>query len=163
MAVAAFTISSLRQEVIDFTIPYIDLGLTVIMKKKESEKGLLAFMDPFTNDVWFLLFLSTMYVGLVLTICSKLSPYGFYGQVVQANENMIGKLWFRASCHAAIYCMLGKCSLGRTSTFVIIDYLKHSCVIAGEPAGDFYNYRVLSYIFLQVRMRWMTSKKAKIT
>ncbi|XP_028411022.1 glutamate receptor ionotropic, kainate 2-like isoform X2 [Dendronephthya gigantea] len=91
MAVAAFTISSLRQEVIDFTIPYIDLGLTVIMKKKESEKGLLAFMDPFTNDVWFLLFCSTMYVGLVLTICSKLSPYGFYGQVVQANENMLGE------------------------------------------------------------------------
>ena len=84
--------SSLRQEVIDFTVPYIDLGLTVLMKKKESEKGLLAFMDPFTNDVWFLLFCSTMYVGLLLTICSKLSPYGFYGQVVQADENVLGKV-----------------------------------------------------------------------
>lgn len=91
MAVAAFTISSLRQEVIDFTIPYIDLGLTALLKKKESEKGLLAFMDPFTNDVWFLLFCSTMYVGLLLTICSKLSPYGYYGQVVQANENVLSK------------------------------------------------------------------------
>ncbi|CAB4001092.1 glutamate receptor 2-like [Paramuricea clavata] len=91
MAVAAFTISSIRQEVIDFSIPYIDLGLTVMMKKKESEKGLLAFMDPFTNDVWFLLFCSTMYVGLLLTLCSKLSPYGFYGQVVQANENVLGE------------------------------------------------------------------------
>ena len=88
---AAFTISSIRQEAVDFTIPYIDLGLTVIMKKKVSEKGLLAFMDPFTNDVWFLLFCSTMYVGILLTVCSKLSPYGFYGQVVQANENIVGE------------------------------------------------------------------------
>lgn len=95
MAVAAFTVSALRQEVIDFTIPYIDLGLTVLMKKRQSEKGLLAFMDPFTNDVWFLLFCSTMYVGVLLTICSKLSPYGFYGQVVQADENVLGK--FRPS------------------------------------------------------------------
>ena len=92
MAVAAFTISALRQEVIDFTIPYIDLGLTVILKKQIKEKGLLAFMDPFTNDVWFLLLCSTLYVGLLLTICSKLSPYGFYGQVIQANENVLSKL-----------------------------------------------------------------------
>ena len=94
MVGAAFTISSIRQEAVDFTIPYIDLGLTVIMKKKISEKGLLAFMDPFTNDVWFLLFCSTMYVGILLTVCSKLSPYGFYGQVVQANENIVGKNLF---------------------------------------------------------------------
>lgn len=94
MIVAAFTISSLRQEVIDFTVPYIDLGLTVLLKKKGSQKGLFAFMDPFTTDVWLLLFCSTMYVGAVLTICSKLSPYGFYGQVVQADEHVLGKVGF---------------------------------------------------------------------
>lgn len=89
MAVAAFTISSMRQEAIDFTKPYIDLGLTVIIKKETAEKGLLDFMDPFTNEVWFLLFCSTMYVGLLLTICSKLSPYGFYGMAVQTNEKTL--------------------------------------------------------------------------
>lgn len=94
MAVAAFTISSIRQEAIDFTIPYIDLGLTVIMKTKTSEKGLLAFMDPFTNDVWFLLFCSTMYVGFLIHVCSKLSPYGYYGQTAQTDESNLSMTWF---------------------------------------------------------------------
>ena len=67
----------------------MDLGLTVLMKKKTREKGLLAFMDPFTNDVWFLLFCSTMYVGFVISVCSILSPYGYYGESVQADKKLL--------------------------------------------------------------------------
>ena len=92
MALASITISSVRQEVIDFSIPYLDLGLTVLMKKNAPEKRFLAFMDPFTNDVWFMLFCSTMYVGLLLTICSTLSPYGYYGQRVQVNQDQLSMM-----------------------------------------------------------------------
>ena len=90
MIVAPIMNTASRQEVIDLTIPYLDLHIGVILKKKEREKGFLDFMDPYTNDVWFLLVSGTVYVGLLLAICNKLSPYGYYGQVIQADANVLG-------------------------------------------------------------------------
>ena len=103
MIVAPITISSLRQEVIDFTIPYLDLHIGVIMKKKEREKGFLDFMDPYTNEVWFLLVSGTVYVGLLLAICNKLSPYGYYGQVIQADANVLGNNTLLSSLRLGVF------------------------------------------------------------
>ena len=47
MAVAPLTITESRARVVDFSTPYLDLGLSIMMyRHNNSETQYLAFMDP---------------------------------------------------------------------------------------------------------------------
>ena len=47
MAVAPLTITESRAHVVDFSTPYLDLGLSIMMyRHNKSETKYLAFMEP---------------------------------------------------------------------------------------------------------------------
>jgi len=47
MAIAPLTISSMRERVIDFSKPFMQLGISIMIKKPEKQKpGVFSFMDP---------------------------------------------------------------------------------------------------------------------
>ncbi|XP_002737751.2 glutamate receptor 2-like [Saccoglossus kowalevskii] len=107
VAVAPFTISYERQQYIAFTKPYLDLGLTILMKVKEPERSLFAFLDPFSYDLWMAILLAMLFAGMCVSVCSYLSPYGYYGAYVQRPDssdtstydarnsmNLYNALWF---------------------------------------------------------------------
>ncbi|KHN73264.1 Glutamate receptor ionotropic, kainate 3 [Toxocara canis] len=53
LAVASLTISYSRSEVIDFTVPYMHLGISILFKKPEAtDPSFFAFMSPLSVDVW---------------------------------------------------------------------------------------------------------------
>ena len=84
IALASFTISPARQNVIDFTQPFIDLGLTILMKTTKTDQAVFfSFLKPFTNTLWLLIALSSIFVAFLLWFFSTFSPYGFYGRSVQ--------------------------------------------------------------------------------
>ena len=84
LAAASFTISSARQNVIDFTQPFIDLGLAILMKTtKTNEADYFSFFKPFSNTLWVLIAFSSVCVAFLLWFFSTFSPYGFYGRSVQ--------------------------------------------------------------------------------
>ena len=89
MAVASFTISSERQKFIDFTQPYMDLGLTVLVKTVTEDVDYFTFFKPFRYDLWLAIGVSTLVVGAVVWFFSTFSPFGFYGRCVQIAHHKV--------------------------------------------------------------------------
>ncbi|KAJ7372454.1 hypothetical protein OS493_018961 [Desmophyllum pertusum] len=87
LAIGPFTISSSRQTVIDFTQPFMDVGLSIIMRKEEdSEYKVFSFLRPFDVNLWLAIVSTTLVVGVFLWLHSTFSPYGYHGRVAQATD-----------------------------------------------------------------------------
>lgn len=101
VAVAPLTISSARERVVDFTKPFMNLGISIMIKKPEKQKpGVFSFMDPLSMDIWTCIVFSYLGVSLSLFLVGRISPYeaqvedGDDGQVVSTNFNLLNSLWF---------------------------------------------------------------------
>ncbi|CAO4361403.1 unnamed protein product [Caenorhabditis nigoni] len=76
LAVASLTISYGRSEVIDFTVPYMHLGISILFKKPRiTDSDWFKFMDPLSTQVWIMTFASYFVVSVAIWIIAKISPY----------------------------------------------------------------------------------------
>ena len=91
MAVAAFTVSSERQKVIDFTQPFIDLGLTALVKTVIDKVEYYTFFKPFHLHLWLVILAATLTIGFLIWLFSTVSPYGFYGRCLNVANRKIPK------------------------------------------------------------------------
>ncbi|XP_064613530.1 glutamate receptor ionotropic, kainate 2-like isoform X2 [Liolophura sinensis] len=79
MAVAALTISYLREQVIDFTKPFLNLGITILFKVPKREKpGLFSFLNPLAIEIWLYVIAAYLMVSFVIFILARFSPYEWY-------------------------------------------------------------------------------------
>ncbi|CAH1798701.1 unnamed protein product [Owenia fusiformis] len=79
LAVASLTISYGREQVIDFTAPFMHLGISILFKVPKREKpGLWSFLNPFAREIWLYLFASYVTVGVSLFLLARFSPYEWY-------------------------------------------------------------------------------------
>ncbi len=67
LAVAPLTITHARSKVVDFTKPYQDLGMTILMAKEADNSHAVAFLSPFNTELWIVLTVTLGAVGLFLT------------------------------------------------------------------------------------------------
>ncbi|XP_055383679.1 glutamate receptor ionotropic, kainate 2-like [Condylostylus longicornis] len=75
LAITDLTITSQREAGVDFTIPFMNLGIAILYKKPQKEPPkLFSFMDPFSKEVWMYLGLAYLGVSLSLFILARLSP-----------------------------------------------------------------------------------------
>ncbi|EDW67686.1 uncharacterized protein Dvir_GJ24289 [Drosophila virilis] len=75
LAVTDLTITSEREEAIDFSIPFMNLGIAILyLKPQKATPELFTFMDPFSEEVWWFLGLSFLAVSLSFFILGRLSP-----------------------------------------------------------------------------------------
>lgn len=58
------------------------------MKKTDmgSKVNTWGFLDPFEKTLWIAIIGSSVIVGIVVWIYDRLSPYGYYGRVVQSAQ-----------------------------------------------------------------------------
>ena len=76
MAIAPLTISSMRERVIDFSKPFMNLGISIMIKKPEKQKpGVFSFMDPLDLKIWVCIMVSYLGVSVVLYLVARFSPY----------------------------------------------------------------------------------------
>uniref|UniRef100_A0A914VZL7 Glutamate receptor ionotropic, kainate 2 n=1 Tax=Plectus sambesii TaxID=2011161 RepID=A0A914VZL7_9BILA len=76
MAVAPITVTARRLEVIDFTNPFLQLGISMLMRVPGPKHfDLMSFLYPLSTDVWIYLCLATVCTTLVMVIIARLSPY----------------------------------------------------------------------------------------
>uniref|UniRef100_A0A8B9L134 Glutamate receptor, ionotropic, kainate 5 n=1 Tax=Astyanax mexicanus TaxID=7994 RepID=A0A8B9L134_ASTMX len=79
LAVAAFTITSEREKVIDFSKPFMTLGISILYRVHIGRKpGYFSFLDPFSPAVWLFMLLAYLAVSCVLFLAARLSPYEWY-------------------------------------------------------------------------------------
>uniref|UniRef100_A0A1I8A843 PBPe domain-containing protein n=1 Tax=Steinernema glaseri TaxID=37863 RepID=A0A1I8A843_9BILA len=76
LAVASLTISYSRSEVIDFTVPYMHLGISILFKKpEETHPSLFAFLSPLSVEVWISMAGSYIVASAAIWLLAKISPY----------------------------------------------------------------------------------------
>ena len=74
IAVSPMHIRHEREEVVTFTRPYLDLGLTILLAKTKPSKHLFSILEPFKPDLWMAVVGSMFGVGILVTVCSSFSP-----------------------------------------------------------------------------------------
>ncbi|RDD37362.1 Glutamate receptor ionotropic, kainate 2 [Trichoplax sp. H2] len=96
IAAAPLSISPVRQQVVDFSMPYIDQGLTVLTLKTSGQTPSLfqAFL-PLTGEVWLCILLSITLVAIAVTFINRFSPFDHYGKACKQiqplyNSNQTG-------------------------------------------------------------------------
>ncbi|XP_018570639.1 glutamate receptor ionotropic, kainate 1-like isoform X2 [Anoplophora glabripennis] len=75
LAVCDLTITHQRREVVDFSMPFMTLGISILYKKEEKKDiNMFAFLDPFSVSVW--IYTATLYliISVVLYFISRMTP-----------------------------------------------------------------------------------------
>ncbi|KAH9509952.1 hypothetical protein Btru_044705 [Bulinus truncatus] len=76
LAVAPLTITQDRERVVDFTKPFMDTGISIMIKKPDKTKpGVFSFMDPLDTRVWLCIAIGFLAVSFVLYFVGRFSPY----------------------------------------------------------------------------------------
>ncbi|XP_071746528.1 glutamate receptor ionotropic, kainate 2 isoform X2 [Lepeophtheirus salmonis] len=82
LAVADLTITYEREQGVDFTMPFMNLGVTILFKKpKAKDPYLFSFLSPLALDVWIYMMTAYLAVSLLLFILARISPYETSGVV----------------------------------------------------------------------------------
>ncbi|CAG0882501.1 unnamed protein product [Cyprideis torosa] len=75
MAIADLSISYEREEAVDFTMPFMNLGISILVHKPTKKAhNLFSFLSPLSVDVW--IYMATAYLGVsvMLFILARISP-----------------------------------------------------------------------------------------
>ncbi|XP_074177422.1 glutamate receptor ionotropic, kainate 4 isoform X5 [Rhinolophus sinicus] len=104
LAVAGLTITAEREKVIDFSKPFMTLGISILYRVHMGRKpGYFSFLDPFSPGVWLFMLLAYLAVSCVLFLVARLTPYEWYSPhpCVQGRCNLLvnqyslgNSLWF---------------------------------------------------------------------
>ncbi|XP_060534775.1 glutamate receptor ionotropic, kainate 2 [Cylas formicarius] len=76
LAVASMTINYARESVIDFTKPFMNLGIGILFKVPTSQPTrLFSFMNPLAFEIWIYVLAAYMLVSFTLFVMARFSPY----------------------------------------------------------------------------------------
>lgn len=96
MSFAALSVSSTRSEVIDYSTPYFFSGVSFLAApQQKSEIPLMAFLLPFSPELWIAIFTSLNVTAIAVAIYEWLSPFGLnpWGRQRSKNFSMSSALW----------------------------------------------------------------------
>lgn len=86
--VVHFTTSRSRAESIDFSVPYFHSGVSLLASPQTtSEIPLLAFLLPFSPELWIAIFTSLNVTAIAVAIYEWLSPFGLNPWGRQRSKN----------------------------------------------------------------------------
>jgi len=75
LVVADITITSEREQVLDFTMPFMTLGVTILHRKPTKKTPIpFSFLSPFVIDLWIYIITAYLAVSLLLFAISRFSP-----------------------------------------------------------------------------------------
>lgn len=103
LAVAPLTITYMRERVIDFSKPFMTMGISILYRKPNStNSGFFSFLNPMTPDIWVYILLAYFGVSCVLFVIARFSPYEWYdahpcnpgSDVVENNFTLLNSFWF---------------------------------------------------------------------
>ncbi|XP_075248823.1 glutamate receptor 2-like isoform X2 [Convolutriloba macropyga] len=82
LAIAPLTINADRQRVVAFTKPFMNIGISIMIKRPQSKlPGPLSFLDPFSNDIWYGIIIAYCGVSLGLFLVARFSPIEWQDKV----------------------------------------------------------------------------------
>ncbi|KAK2192982.1 hypothetical protein NP493_19g11001 [Ridgeia piscesae] len=101
LAIAPLTITSVRERVIDFSKPFMSLGISIMISKPTKETpGVFSFLFPLSYEIWMCVIFAYIGVSVVLFLVSRFSPFEWHiedntdGPTVTNNFTIFNSLWF---------------------------------------------------------------------
>ncbi|GFR95048.1 glutamate receptor ionotropic, NMDA 3A [Elysia marginata] len=86
-AVAAFSITAQREKAIDFSDPYFFSGFSILYSDQTRETSMLAFLEPFSTEVWFAIVVSAHIAAICMALFEWNSPFGLNPWGRKRNKN----------------------------------------------------------------------------
>lgn len=75
LAIVDLTITKERQSAVDFTHPFMTLGVAIMYKKPKMEEAeMYSFLMPFSKEVWLSMWSAYLAISLAIWLVSRLSP-----------------------------------------------------------------------------------------
>jgi len=72
MAIASLTITSERERVVDFSKPFMTLGISIMIKKPtKTHPDVFSFLSPLSKEIWVCVIFAYIGVSIVLFIVSR--------------------------------------------------------------------------------------------
>ena len=109
---APLTITYAREQVVDFTKPFMNLGISILYLQPFKEKpSVFSFMQPMAPEIWGYVLLAYVMVTVILFVLGRFSPYEWHStdfDVTDQSENPLNiehhinifslgnSLWFMA-------------------------------------------------------------------
>uniref|UniRef100_A0AAQ4PUP1 Glutamate receptor n=1 Tax=Gasterosteus aculeatus aculeatus TaxID=481459 RepID=A0AAQ4PUP1_GASAC len=103
LAVAPLAITYTREKIIDFSKPFMTLGISILYRKPNgTNPGVFSFLNPLSPDIWMYILLAYLGVSCVLFVIARFSPYEWYNphpcnpdsDVVENNFTLLNSFWF---------------------------------------------------------------------
>ncbi|NWI14896.1 NMDE1 protein, partial [Crypturellus soui] len=84
MAVGSLTINEERSEVVDFSVPFVETGISVMVSRSNGTVSPSAFLEPFSASVWVMMFVMLLIVSaMAVFIFEYFSPVGYNRNLAQ--------------------------------------------------------------------------------
>ncbi|XP_073648422.1 glutamate receptor ionotropic, NMDA 2A isoform X1 [Tursiops truncatus] len=78
MAVGSLTINEERSEVVDFSVPFVETGISVMVSRSNGTVSPSAFLEPFSASVWVMMFVMLLIVSAIAVfVFEYFSPVGY--------------------------------------------------------------------------------------
>ncbi|KAH7958010.1 hypothetical protein HPB51_028003 [Rhipicephalus microplus] len=71
LAIGDLTITSEREQSVDFTMPFMTLGVSILYKKTDQKRFLLFFLSPLSGDVWLCVAGACVAVSVILCCVAR--------------------------------------------------------------------------------------------
>ncbi|CAL1283905.1 unnamed protein product [Larinioides sclopetarius] len=103
LAIADLTITTERIQGVDFTLPFMQTGISILFKKPTQKvTSLFSFLLPFSGEVWLLVMAAYTFISISYFLIGRLSPYEWSNphpcrQNDQVEENvfsLLNSMWF---------------------------------------------------------------------
>ncbi|GFQ98585.1 glutamate receptor ionotropic, kainate 2 [Trichonephila clavata] len=107
MAIADLTITYVREEAVDFTMPFMNLGISILFKKPTKKvPKLFSFLSPLSVEVWLYMATAFLGVSLFLFIVARFSAYEWVNphpcdlepEELENQFTLLNTLWFTIGC-----------------------------------------------------------------
>ncbi|XP_026670138.1 glutamate receptor ionotropic, kainate 2-like isoform X3 [Ceratina calcarata] len=103
LAVGSMTINYARESVIDFTKPFMNLGISILFKVPTSHPArLFSFMNPLAIQIWLYVLAAYVLVSVMMFVVARISPYEWNNphpchagsELVENQFSLANSFWF---------------------------------------------------------------------
>ncbi|XP_068605479.1 glutamate receptor, ionotropic, N-methyl D-aspartate 2Ca [Brachionichthys hirsutus] len=87
MAIGSLTINEERSEIIDFSVPFVETGISVMVARSNGTVSPSAFLEPYSPAVWVMMFVMCLtVVAITVFVFEYCSPVGYNRNLVTAKD-----------------------------------------------------------------------------
>ncbi|XP_076358702.1 glutamate receptor ionotropic, kainate 2-like [Tachypleus tridentatus] len=107
IAIGDLTITYEREEVVDFTMPFMNLGISILFRKPAKKvPKLFSFLSPLSLEVWVYMVTAFLGVSIFLFVVARFSPYEWTNphpcepepDTLENQFSLLNTLWFTIGC-----------------------------------------------------------------